>query len=197
MGDCTSYPYSSFHRKKEWAVMNNSCTIGAEVYVTRNTATVACLSLMKEETRRTYEWRVSNYSTLSACVYSDSFPVERLSWKLCLYPKGNRTGKGRYLSLYLELEDHVDLTGGGKLYVECALSIRDQLSGNNHEKTFGFWFDSNSRSHGFDQFLRLAELNNPNNGYGHDNSLFIEANLNEMFTLQETKKVVDDQDTSA
>ncbi|GAB4852950.1 hypothetical protein Ancab_040573 [Ancistrocladus abbreviatus] len=168
--------------------MNNSCTIGAEVYVIKNTATVARLSLIERGTLRTYTWPVYNYTELSDDVYSPSFRIEGRSWKLCLYPKGNLTGKDRYLSLYLYLEEPVDLTRGRKLYVECTLSIRDQISGNDHKKTVGFWFNSNGCSRGFDQFLPLTELNNPNNGYRHGETLFIEANLNEMFTLRDLSR---------
>ncbi|GAB4852949.1 hypothetical protein Ancab_040572 [Ancistrocladus abbreviatus] len=175
----------AFIDKDNGLLINNCCTIGAEVYVIKNTTTVARLPLIKKETLRTYFWAVYNCSTLNNDVYSPRFRVEGRSWKLCLYPKGNLTGKDRYLSLYLYLEDIVDLIGGRKLYVECTLSIRDHISGNDHKKTVGFWFDSSNDHHGFNQFLPLTELNNPNNGYRRDDTLFIEANLNEMFMLEE------------
>ncbi|GAB4852829.1 hypothetical protein Ancab_017025, partial [Ancistrocladus abbreviatus] len=143
------------------------------------------LSLVEKETLRTFNWPVYDFSQLRSDTYSQSFPVEGRSWKLRLYPKGNLTGQGKYLSLYLYLEDLVDLTGGRKLYVDCTLSIKDQLSGNDRKETVGFWFDMNNDHRGFDMFLPLAELNNPTKGYKHADTLFIEANLNEMFTLQE------------
>ncbi|GAB4853985.1 hypothetical protein Ancab_040189 [Ancistrocladus abbreviatus] len=176
-----------FHDESNGLLVNNSCTIGAEVYVITTTATVARLSLLPKRTHRNQVWPIKNFSELGTEEYSPSFTVEGFSWKLNLFPSGNQTGTGRYLSLYLELENHVDLPGGSKLYVECALSIRDRLSGKDHKKTFGSWFDSNNYWRGFNKFLPLAKLNNPNNGYMDEDAVFIEANLNEVFTLREIK----------
>ncbi|GAB4852955.1 hypothetical protein Ancab_040574 [Ancistrocladus abbreviatus] len=176
-----------FKDERNGLLVNNSCRIGAEVYVITNTAIVACLSLLPKRTLRTNTWPINNFSKLDNEEHLTRFTVEGRSWKLLLYPSGNQTGRGRHLSLYLELEDHVDLTGGEKLYVECLLSITDQLSGNNHTRTIGSWFDSNNYCRGFNKFLSLTKLNNSNNGYRHEDTVFIVANLNEMFTLREIK----------
>ncbi|GAB4852816.1 hypothetical protein Ancab_040567 [Ancistrocladus abbreviatus] len=184
-GIARALPVAAFKDEKNGLLINNSCALGAEVYVIKNTFTVARLSLVEKETLRSFNWPVYDFSQLRSDTYSQSFPVEGRSWKLRLYPRGNLTGQGKYLSLYLYLEDLADLTGGRKLYVDCTLSIKDQLSGNDHKQTVGFWFDMNNDHRGFDMFLPLAELNNPTKGYKQADTLFVEANLNEMFTLQE------------
>jgi hypothetical protein len=55
--------------------------------------------------------------------------------KLLLYPEGNKTGAGTYLSLYLMLGDSEILPPNRKLYAKCKLRIRDQLNSNHLEKT--------------------------------------------------------------
>ncbi|GAB4853969.1 hypothetical protein Ancab_040186 [Ancistrocladus abbreviatus] len=187
-GIAQALPIKDFQDETKGLLLHNSCTIGVEVSVITNTTTVACLSLLANTTHRTKTWLIDNFSKLKTEEYLPSFHVEGFSWKLYLYPRGHRTGKDRYLSLCLFLEDHVDLIGARKLYVECMLSIKDKHSGNNHKKTIGCWFDSTNYRLGIEQFIPLADLNNPNNGYIDDDKLFIEANLNTIFTLQEIKK---------
>ncbi|GAB4853984.1 hypothetical protein Ancab_040188 [Ancistrocladus abbreviatus] len=165
-------------------LINNSCAIGAEVYVLQNIPKIARLFLVEKTPDRTHTWRVYNYTKLRDDKYSPSFRIEGYSWKLHLYPKGNETGKNRYLSLYLCLQEPANLTRGWKLHVEYTLSIKGQISGKDHKKTAGFWFDSNNAQHGFDELLPLTELNSPNKGSGHDEILIIEANLKKMFTVQ-------------
>ncbi|GAB4852966.1 hypothetical protein Ancab_040578 [Ancistrocladus abbreviatus] len=162
-------------------LINNSCAIGAEVYVLQDIPKIARLFLVEKTPDRTHTWRVKNYTKLRDDKYSPSFRIEGYSWKLHLHPKRNETGKNRYLSLYLCLQEPANLTRGWKLHVEYTLSIKGQISGKDHEKTAGFWFDSNNAQHGFDKFLRLTDLKK---GSGHDEILTIEANLKKMFTVQ-------------
>ncbi|GAB4838899.1 hypothetical protein Ancab_039868 [Ancistrocladus abbreviatus] len=184
-GISQALPVAAFHDAKNGLLVNDSCTFGAEVYVVKNTATFARLSLVEKQTLRTTTWPVYDFSLLRNETYSPIFPIEDRPWRLCLYPKGNLKGQERYLSLYLYLDDATDLTGGRKLYVECVLSVRDQRSGSEHAKSVGFWFDMYKDHHGFDDFLPLAELNNPLKGYRENDTVIIEATINEMFLLTE------------
>ncbi|GAB4838782.1 hypothetical protein Ancab_028324 [Ancistrocladus abbreviatus] len=118
-------------------------------------------------------------------VWSRPGPITRSIYlrKLCLYPKGNLRGKNRYLSLYLYLEHANDLIDGRKLYVEFVLSIKDQLTDSDHEKSVGYWFDSDKDHQGFDDFLPLTELNNPLKGYKANGTVIIAATINQMFLV--------------
>ncbi|KAL9264752.1 Ubiquitin C-terminal hydrolase 12-like protein [Drosera capensis] len=184
-GIAKALPVAAFNDDKNALLVNDSCTFGAEVYVISSTATVARLSLAEQLTNRSFTWGVYDYSKLRTDTYSEIFSVEERSWKLRLYPRGNLTGQGRFLSLYLYLDDRTDLTGGRKLYVECELSIRDQLTGGAFKQTVGFWFDSVNDHRGFDTFLSLADLNNPLKGYKQNDTLIVEAVINEIFVLKE------------
>ncbi|KAL9264750.1 Ubiquitin C-terminal hydrolase 13-like protein [Drosera capensis] len=180
-----AFPVSAFSDEKNALLVNDSCTFGAEVYVITSTAAVSRLSLTERDTYRSNSWQVYDFSRLRADAYSDPFSIEGRSWKLHLYPKGNLTGQARFLSLYLYLNDRTDLVGGRKLYAECELSIKDQLNGDDFKQTVGFWFDSVNDHHGFDTFLPLADLNNPLKGFKENDTLIIEATINEIFMLKE------------
>ncbi|GAB4838757.1 hypothetical protein Ancab_028301 [Ancistrocladus abbreviatus] len=182
-GISQALPIADFTDTSNGLLVNESCTLGAEVYVIKNTPTLVRLSLMQEKTKRSYTWVVGYFSRLTKEAYSSIFLIEERLWKLCLYPKGNLRGKDKYLSLYLYLEDATDLTGGSKLYVDFVLSIKDQINDRNHEKSVGFWFDSDKDHEGFDDFLPLTELNNPLKGYKADGTVIIEATINEMFLV--------------
>ncbi|GAB2225073.1 hypothetical protein Droror1_Dr00005858 [Drosera rotundifolia] len=184
-GIAKALPVAAFNDDKNALLVNDSCTFGAEVYVISSTATVARLSLAERLTYRSFTWAVYDYSRLRTDTYSDVFSIEERNWKLRLFPRGNLTGQGRFLSLYLYLDDRTDLTGGRKLYVECELSIRDQLTGSDFKQTVGFWFDSVNDHRGFDTFLSLADLNNPMKGYKQGDTLIIEAVINEIFVLKD------------
>ncbi|GAB4838889.1 hypothetical protein Ancab_028427, partial [Ancistrocladus abbreviatus] len=111
------------------------CALLERKFMSKNTATFARLSLLEKLTLRSHTWPISDFSFLTKETYSPIFPIEERPWKLCLYPRGNLTGQGRFISLYLYLDDATDLTGGRKLYIECVLSIRDQFSGSEHKKS--------------------------------------------------------------
>ncbi|GAB2267616.1 hypothetical protein Dimus_002598 [Dionaea muscipula] len=184
-GIAKALPVAAFNDDKNALLVNDSCTFGAEVYIISNTATVARLSVMEKLTFRSYTWALYDFSKLRTDTYSDNFSIEGRSWKLRLYPRGNATGQGRFLSVYLYLDDRTDLTGGRKLYVECEISIKDQLTGNDSKRTVGFWFDSTKDYQGFNDFLSLPDLNSPLKGYKQNDTLIIEATINEIFLLKE------------
>ncbi|GAB4838755.1 hypothetical protein Ancab_028298 [Ancistrocladus abbreviatus] len=186
-GISQALPIVAFLTPSNGLVYNDSCTFGAEVYVIKNTPTLVCLSKMEKQTLRSHPWVVDCFSLLRNETYSSDFPIEGRSWKLCLYPKGNLRGKDKYFSLYLYLVDATDLTGGRKLYVDFVLSIKDQLTGSNYEKSVAFWFDSKKDHEGFDEFLPLTELNNPHKGYKTDGTVIIAATINEMFSLTQVR----------
>ncbi|GAB4836866.1 hypothetical protein Ancab_001781 [Ancistrocladus abbreviatus] len=180
-------PVADFNDARNGLRVNDSCTFGAEVYVIKNTPTHVLLNLMEKRTSRFHIWPVGSFSLFRKETYSSTFFIEERPWKLCLYPKGHLTGKDKYLSLYLYLEDAADLISGTKLYVDFDLSIRDQNNGGEHKRSVGFWFNSDKDHQGFDDFLPLPELNNPLKGYKADDNVFIEATIKEMFLVTQVR----------
>ncbi|GAB4858118.1 hypothetical protein Ancab_039348 [Ancistrocladus abbreviatus] len=175
-----------FFDKSNGLLVNDSCTFGVEVYVVDQTLIKTLrLSMMEKQTHRSYTWPIYDLSTIRPSVFSPTFKIEDRAWKLQVYPRGNLTGQGKYLSLYFYLIDRTNLIGGKRLYVDVQLNLKDQLTGEDHEKNVGFWFDSEKDHGGLDDFIELAELNNPTKGYRLDDRVMIEAAINHMFILQQ------------
>lgn len=55
--------------------------------------------------------------------------------KLYVFPKGNKGGKGKFVSLYLHLDNAKELSHGSKLYTEYTLCIKNQDTGEDQKKT--------------------------------------------------------------
>ncbi|GAB4852779.1 hypothetical protein Ancab_016985 [Ancistrocladus abbreviatus] len=175
-----------FFDKSNGLLINDSCTFGVEVYVVDQTLIkTSRLSMMEEQTSRSYTWPIYDLSTIRPSLFSPQFKIEDRSWKLEMYPRGHLTGQGKYLSLYFYLINRTDLVGGKKLYVDVQLKLKDQLGDGYHEKNVGFWFDSEKDHGGPHDFLELAELNNPTKGYRLDDRVMIEAAINGMFILEQ------------
>ncbi|GAB4852768.1 hypothetical protein Ancab_016976 [Ancistrocladus abbreviatus] len=174
-----------FFDKSNGLLINDSCTFGVEVYVVDQTLVrTSRLSMMEEQTSRSFTWPIYDLSAIRPSLFSHQFKIEDRSWKLEIYPRGHLTGQGKYLSLYFYLIDHTDLVGGKKLYVDVQLKLKDQLGDGYHEKNVGIWFDSEKDHGGPHDFLELAELNNPTKGYRLDDRVMIEATVNGMFILE-------------
>ncbi|GAB4852791.1 hypothetical protein Ancab_016999 [Ancistrocladus abbreviatus] len=175
-----------FFDKSNGLLINDSCTFGVEVYVVDQTLVrTSRLSMMEEQTSRSFTWPIYDLSAIRPSLFSHQFKIEDRSWKLEIYPRGHLTGQGKYLSLYFYLIDHTDLVGGKKLYVDVQLKLKDQLGDGYHEKNVGIWFDSEKDHGGPHDFLELAELNNPTKGYRLDDRVMIEAAVNGMFILEQ------------
>ncbi|GAB4852967.1 hypothetical protein Ancab_040579 [Ancistrocladus abbreviatus] len=69
-----------FQDERKALLVNNSCRIGAEVYVITYTATIARLSLLPKRTLHTNIWPIYNFLELGTKEYSPSFTVEGRSW---------------------------------------------------------------------------------------------------------------------
>ncbi|GAB4852785.1 hypothetical protein Ancab_016993 [Ancistrocladus abbreviatus] len=146
-----------FFDKSKGLLVNDSCTFGVEFYVVdRTLIRNSRLSMMEKQTYRSYTWPIYDLSTIRPSLFSPQFKIEdRSCWR----------------------EEAI--------YVDVQLKLKDQLTGEDHEKNVGIWFDSEKDREGLDDFLELAELNNPTKGYRLDDRVMIEAAINNMFILQQ------------
>ncbi|XP_043713827.1 protein RESTRICTED TEV MOVEMENT 3-like [Telopea speciosissima] len=89
-------------------------------------------------------------------------------WRLCLYPKGveNQNGEG-HISLYLEMKKPTSSTGW-EVYANFKLFIFDQNNGYYRaleEPNRQRLFHAMKHKWGFGQFMSLASLKEPSNGF--------------------------------
>ncbi|KAA8545761.1 hypothetical protein F0562_020788 [Nyssa sinensis] len=142
---------------------DDSCILGAEVFVIHYAGEGECLSLIKAPAGNIYTWKVHNFSALSKEeLSSEEFKTGKGKWydfffvflefccsqlksiiyvasrnelrTLTLYPKGTASVEGESLSLFLSIADSATLPLNRKIYAKYKLRIRDQLNNKHKER---------------------------------------------------------------
>ncbi|XP_018829469.2 probable inactive serine/threonine-protein kinase fnkC isoform X2 [Juglans regia] len=164
-------------------IVDDSCILGAEVFVIKGSGRGVCLSMIKQPQTNYFTWRVDNFVVRKNDYYlSDVFIVEGLKWKLGLvYPRGNKatsSDHGFSLSFYLLMADDLEIiTPNRKLYAKFKLRIRDQVNSNHLERTIEHWFSKSNVGFGAPTFSLLRDLKDPSNGYLVDDALLVECKI--------------------
>jgi hypothetical protein len=107
----------------------------------------------------THTWRVTSPSSQGeAQLLSDTFTVGGISWRLRLYPSGNKAAAGSHLSLYLRMVDAVDKPYGWICPATVTLVVRSQTWMTSHSvsKTFSGDFHLLSTNWGYDEVRTKA-----------------------------------------
>ncbi|KAL8224645.1 hypothetical protein R6Q59_000264 [Mikania micrantha] len=90
-----------------------------------------CLSMTKPpETMNTFTWTINRFSDVTdECVSSEVFKLVKVKWymKLWVYPKGNNSGEGTHLSIYLGVDDVALFPDGWKLYQNSNSGLKVNL----------------------------------------------------------------------
>ena len=74
-----------------------------------------------------YTWKVASLSTQTeAQLCSPSFTVGGIEWQMDLHPKGDQTGAGSHLSLYLRMVDGANKPWGWNCPVSVKLAVKSQ-----------------------------------------------------------------------
>ncbi|XP_006451939.2 uncharacterized protein LOC18054220 [Citrus clementina] len=175
-------------------LVNDACVFGAEVFVVKNTFKGECLSMMHDPPTYYRTWKVSNFSSLLDEFYeSESFGCYK--WKILLYPNGNGEANGNCISLFLDVS-WSSIPPNIKLLTKYFLCVENQMNGKNSEvegmsstqcNTFSMlvlpicvvngFIHSRTHAIGGRQFMTLAKLKDPTEGYLVDDSCIIKAEV--------------------
>ncbi|GAB2275089.1 hypothetical protein Dimus_009856 [Dionaea muscipula] len=180
-------PLSTFNDAANGYVINDCCVFGTEVFVLKNDFWMGTLSPVSEaNVNHHYSWTVSQYSKLNdEYCNSPVFTFDGISWKLEMCPQGDARVKGKNISIFLSFGDDSKLTiGGGKIFVEFEIILKDQLGSNDIKRSGRRWFQANGGAWGYPAFLSLSDLKDPTKGYLLKDELIIEADVKTIFRLQ-------------
>ncbi|KAH0980646.1 hypothetical protein GBA52_007823 [Prunus armeniaca] len=155
-------PLHTFQRHSEGFISNDSCTFGAEVFVSTNKRTLHRESLSLETPAirmRTFRRDLGQFSTQFDMEYA--FPqliiVGGRKWQLCVYPKGYGKERNKSLSLYLRSADDLDTLPS--VYAEFKVRVIDRsLKTHNTERRGNHWFSSSDCISGWPDFMPLRTL---------------------------------------
>ncbi|WOG94653.1 hypothetical protein DCAR_0313949 [Daucus carota subsp. sativus] len=170
-------------------LVENTCFIGAEVYVIRNSGLRECLSISDfPGVSYKYTWTITQFSKLGSFCQSDEFVVGGYNWKLALCPKGNAKNEGCCMSLYLQSVDSQHFSPAQKVKAKFKVTLKDQKRGMN-DVTYAdiFWFDSSVKCWDCGSFIELKILKDEEYGFIYEDQCVIEAQLTVLYeTCQKT-----------
>ncbi|TQD83531.1 hypothetical protein C1H46_030912 [Malus baccata] len=182
----------SFTDASNGYVVDDSCVIGAEVFVCkeRRAGNRESISMIKDAVMCKHVWKVENFSELGTeCSKSEPFTAGERKWKIKLYAKGNGDRKSTHISLYLELGDPKTLPrislfselsdpkklAGSKVFAEFSLRIVDQMHAKHECFKGNNWFSTSNPSWGWPKFISLDTLNQACNGFLVNDACTVEA----------------------
>ena len=131
----------------------------------------------------TCTWTIYNFSKLKVDEegesYSDIFSIGGHQWELFVYPKGVRSGKGKSVSLGLQLADDTDqLPEGWQVTVDSTFSVICQHNSDKSHKEEGVdIFDALHKAWGWDELIPLEDFHDAANGFLANDTLIIEAEM--------------------
>ncbi|KAG5554619.1 hypothetical protein RHGRI_012247 [Rhododendron griersonianum] len=168
----------TFNDASNGYLVDDCCVFGAEVFVIKHMGKGEYASMVKDPANNIYTWRIEKFSaTDQVDIRSDEFVVGGSKWKLRIYPNGDSSVDGKWLSFYLLLAGRKTLPFDRKIFAECKLRVRDEVYGNHSEKEVSCWFCASSYSWGFLQFMALSDLNDASKGFVVNDVLTVEAQI--------------------
>ncbi|CAE5963040.1 unnamed protein product [Arabidopsis arenosa] len=107
-----------------------------------------------------FSWNVKNFLMLRENLYiSNSFPMGGRKWVLKLYPKCFSTSDGKWISIFLHLEDNERLMADERIYTRGKLRVLDPRGSNHATEKFICWHDESNSGTGHDQIMSsMAKL---------------------------------------
>ncbi|KAM0984666.1 hypothetical protein EV2_012444 [Malus domestica] len=184
----------SFTDASNGYVVDDSCVIGAEVFVykERRAGNRESISMIKDAVMCKHVWKVENFSELGTeCCKSEPFTAGERKWKIKLYAKGNGDRKGTHISLFLELDDPETLPcishflelsdpkkiAGSKVFAEVSLRIVDQMHAKHKCLKDNHWFSAFILDWGWSTFLKLDTFNLESKGFLVKDTWIVEAEV--------------------
>ncbi|KAJ0034577.1 hypothetical protein Pint_24232 [Pistacia integerrima] len=124
-------PITVFSDSSNGYLMDDTCEVGAEVFVRkeRSTGKGECLKMIKDPGGFNHLWKIENLENLDS-YDSREFTAAGYKWKMQLYPKGIDSGTGSHLSLYLVLANLASLTPPPKIYADYSLVLSNEVGTN-------------------------------------------------------------------
>ncbi|KAJ4981772.1 hypothetical protein NE237_032609 [Protea cynaroides] len=129
---------------------------------------------IRDEPPTHFTLKIESFSLLSNSSLerynSGNFIAGGYTWKLCLYPDGNKDRNGEdHISLCLEMVETDSLSPGWEVHALFRFSVLDQLRDNylfiQDASGIPKRFRATKIQSGFDRFMTLKEFNDPTKGY--------------------------------
>ncbi|KAL3750471.1 hypothetical protein ACJRO7_011471 [Eucalyptus globulus] len=173
-------PLKTLNDAQNGYLVDDTCVLGAEVSVTweKSIGQGENLLMIKDAISQKHIWKVDNFSNLDGEFYeSKVFIAGNQKWKIRLYPNGEGSGLGGFVSLFLISANEDSRPPGTKIFAGFTLRVVDQLQGNH---CFGYaknWFSASIDDWGWPRFSSHANFRSPNTGYLVKDTCMVEAEV--------------------
>ncbi|CAM8899186.1 unnamed protein product [Rhodiola kirilowii] len=158
-------------------LVNDCCVFGVEIFVLTPgiSSGIGNLVMIKQPSDGIFTCKLDSFPTLSEVVTKE-FEVQGHQLMLAIHPKGNSSGNGTHLSMFLRQSGSG--SGSKKAYISCVLRVRDQVNGMHYESTLSCCFAEPDRAWGFQKFILLSDLKDKTSGFILNDSLIAEVEVN-------------------
>ncbi|KAJ8900354.1 hypothetical protein K2173_024994 [Erythroxylum novogranatense] len=161
-------------------LVNDCCVIGAEVFVIKPSGIYESVSTVQNPNNGSLTWKIPRFSKLDGgTIYSSEFFSENKKWRIRLDPKGNSSGKGNSLSVYLHLMEVQNLGPQERLCVNSELRLLNKDDDKHIKATLSQWYTWTDKMdmHGRHKFISLKDLHDCSKGFLVDDTLTVEAEI--------------------
>ncbi|KAL8048893.1 hypothetical protein ABFX02_07G096700 [Erythranthe guttata] len=157
-------------------VVDDNCVFGAEVFVVKREALNQCLSLKDSDIPYKRDWKIPNFSKLEEIYWtSEEFTAGGRKWRIHLYPKGNGRGAGSHVGIFLKY------LGSERVQANYTLIIKNQVSDQHKKGTItDHLFITTANAHGWQEFMEIAIMNDPEKGYIVNDSCLIHVEISSL-----------------
>ncbi|XP_054778269.1 uncharacterized protein LOC129286300 [Prosopis cineraria] len=154
-------PMDTFKDVANGYLVDDSCVFGAEVFVVQCSGNWECLTTLDNKFKDSYTWKLSKYSQIvEEFCESEAFSIKGKTWKPRVYPRGDRSPKNEFLSMFLVLNEDESLVARKKWFAEYTLRLKNQsVPSRTRELNVAAWLSQRTNTWGFSQFMSLKDLN--------------------------------------
>ncbi|XP_030495543.2 ubiquitin C-terminal hydrolase 12-like isoform X2 [Cannabis sativa] len=156
----------TFNNPSNGYLVNDTCKFGAEIFIVKTASKVERLSMINNPLTCKFSWTFHNISRENLERYqSSSFVGGDYKWSIVFYPNGQSNEKSNNNCCVVGLALDSTLPPDTSLFVHLMCRMRDQKYVNHFRKTDSKTFSSKNLARGFEDYMPLTKLNDPENGF--------------------------------
>ncbi|RZC56025.1 hypothetical protein C5167_014887 [Papaver somniferum] len=146
-------------------LFEDTFTIGAEIFVIKKTERTDSFSRIQEprtlENSKTVTYKIDQFSKRSNVPRLERITVNKLEWKVIIYPKGNAQAN-KSVSMFIQLTNSSCLSPDNQVYVDYSFCIAGKKETFKRAQS---WFSASQTTRGTPNFISLNRLEDPKFGY--------------------------------
>ncbi|WZY84121.1 probable inactive serine/threonine-protein kinase fnkC isoform X1 [Brassica rapa] len=175
-------PLDTFRNPSNGYLFNGDhCEFGVDVTIHTPFQRSELFTVARNFPNPRFTWNIQRFSTLLGETYfSDVFSIGGRNWNIQVHPSGAVTGEGRALSMYLLLNANERFRPYEKIYVRAQLRVLNQRASSQWrtiERPIDHWFTGPGLGWGYDEFVPLADLRDPERGYLVNDKLMVQVEM--------------------